>query len=260
MWVVRGVDIFAFACLFFLLSYLIYIVYYAIGLYDLNPFLRPNPLNENEKKFLRERIARVRQLNGDDAHRFYKRVAWFRAKKAFLYKGLVNDKHTIELLISGAGVLLTLGMNNYKYIRSVHKIVIYPTDYYSILNRKHHVGEYNRGLKTLVFAADSVEYGFKEEGDNINLAIHEFAHALYFETNGRSSWESLRFQWGFKKLRAMKSLVKDTNYLRSYAQVNDFEFFSVLVEHFFETPEDLKRELPEAFELIARMLNQKEMV
>ena len=256
-----GVDIFAFSCLFFIVSYLLYIIYYAIGLYDLNPFLRPTPLSEREKHILRHHITGVKSLKESDRNRFYKRVAWFRAKKAFVYKARIENKNTIELLVSAAGVLLTLGLKNYKFVRSVHKIVVYPSDYYSVINKKRHLGEYNLGLKTLVFAADSVKEGFEINTDNLNLALHEFAHALYFETSGRSSWEALRFQWGFRKLtkvfnESIKDGIKvDDAFFRSYAATNVFEFFSVTIEHFFESPMELRSRFPEVHNLIFKMLN-----
>jgi len=258
---IDGVDIFAFCCLFFIFSYLVYIIYYAIGLYDLNPFLQPKPLTEKEKYILREKIPVVGILKEQDENRLYKRVSWFRSKKTFLFKGPVEDKNLIELLVSASGILLTLGMRNFKFIRSVHKIIIYPTHYYSVINKKQHIGEYNRGLKILVFSAEGLLRGFDNIDDRINLGIHEFAHALYFETSGRSSWESLRFQWGFKRLKKLQEeLGSDSgneynNYFRAYARTNVFEFFAVAIENYFEAPKELKSKFPEIYRLISKSLN-----
>lgn len=254
-------DIFAFGCLFFIFSYFLYIVYYAIGLYDLNPFLKPTLLHEGEKHLLRQLIPMIKNLEEKEVNRFYKRVAWFRGKKTFIYKSRIENQSTAELLICAAGILLTLGLKNYKFIRTVHKVIVYPSDYYSVINKKRHLGEYNLGLKTLVFAADSLKKGFEIDDDNLNLALHEFAHALYFETSGRSSWESLRFQWGFRKLTTLFEKLKEggtmrgDGFFRSYATTNTFEFFSVVLEHFFESPLELKSRFPEIYHLVSKMLN-----
>ncbi|WP_420320165.1 zinc-dependent peptidase [Flagellimonas sp.] len=258
---ISAVDIFGFACLLFIFAYLSYIVYYAIGLYELNPFLWPSPLSRREKHLLKTRIATISLLSDADKEKLYKRVAWFRAKKPYSFKGPVKNKEEIKLLVSAAGVLVTLGMKHYKFIRSVHRIVIYPSDYYSILNKRHHVGEYNVGLKTLVFAADTLEKGFADVTDNLNLAIHEFAHALYFETSGKNSWEALRFQWGFKKLKQFHSdalkmdALNELGYFREYGQANVYEFFSILCESYLETPGLFQEKSKELYGLIRKMLN-----
>jgi len=254
-------NIFAFSCLTAIAGYFFYIVYYAIGVYELNPFLRPEPLTAKEKNLIKSKIKAVGWLNDNEKHKLYKRIAWFMSKKTFSFKGAVDNRKEIELLISAAGILMTLGMKNYKYNRSVHKIAIYPSDYYSILHKRYHLGEYNLGLKTLVFAADKLKLGFSDDKDNINLAIHEFAHALYFETSGRNSWEALRFQWGFRKLKRVYSnsskmaVIKQSGYFRDYGETNAHEFFSVLSENYLETPLVFKSKFPELFNLIHKMLN-----
>ncbi|MGW9687182.1 zinc-dependent peptidase [Flagellimonas sp. 2504JD1-5] len=218
-------------------------------------------MTQREKHLLKKRIGVIPLLTNSEKEKFYKRVAWFRAKKPYSFKGPVQNREEIKLLVSAAGVLVTLGMKHYKFIRSVHRIVIYPSDYYSILNKRHHVGEYNVGLKTLVFAADTLEDGFVDESDNLNLAVHEFAHALYFEKSGKNTWEALRFQWGFKKIRQIHSdtpkmeRIVALDYFREYGQANVHEFFSILCETYMETPELFKEKSSELYELIRKMLN-----
>ncbi len=211
--------------------------------------------------YLRNEIPGIKTLQPEKLKKFYNRVAWFRTKKTFSHKGSTPDARKLELLLSATAILLTIGLRKYKYFRTVNKIIIYPTDYYSVLHKRQHLGEFNFGLKTLVFAADSVVEGFKDDTDNLNLAIHEFAHALYFETSGRSNWQALRFQWGFRKLERFfevhkQSLANAEVGIRSYAFTNIFEFFAVLLEHFFESPEELAKEQPEMYSILRSMLNQ----
>lgn len=259
--IITGVDIFAFCCIFFIPSYFLYIIYYAPGLYGINPFLRPSPLTSKEKHLLKSKIAAISFLKEDEKEKLFKRTAWFRSKKTFSFRGPVANKPEVELLVSATGVLVTLGMRHFKYIRSIHRIIIYPSDYYSVINKRHHLGEYNVGLKTLVFAEDSLRSGFEDSTDNINLAVHEFAHALYFETTGKNTWEAMRFQWGFKKLEKIHSDSKEMNrveesgYFRDYGETNVFEFFSVLSENYMETPFEFKNEFSDLHDLVQKMLN-----
>ncbi len=158
-------------------------------------------------------------------------------------------------------MLLTLGMKNYKFIRAVHRVIVYPSDYYSILNKKHHVGEFNVGLKTLVFSEESLRDGFENDGDNINLAIHEFAHALCIETLAKNSWEARRFQFGLKKVKELfenqsfQEQYYRSGYFRVYGLTSLIEFFAVATENFLETPEQFENSYPELYDLLKKMLN-----
>ncbi len=49
----------------------------------------------------------------------------------------------------------------------------------------------------------------------------------------------------------------DSGYLRAYAFENQYEFLAVLVEHYFETPDEFKEKLPEIFNQVKRILNLK---
>lgn len=51
-----------------------------------------------------------------------------------------------------------------------------------------------------------------------------------------------------------KKLV-NSGYLREYAFENQYEFLAVLVEHYFETPEEFNQKLPEIFDYVRRILN-----
>lgn len=49
-----------------------------------------------------------------------------------------------------------------------------------------------------------------------------------------------------------------TDYFRLYAYENQFEFFLVILEHFFETPRSFKTTHPELYAHIVKMINFKE--
>ena len=49
---------------------------------------------------------------------------------------------------------------------------------------------------------------------------------------------------------------KSHHYFRNYAFRNKMEFFAVAAEHFFETPVQFKKEIPELYKVISKMLNQ----
>lgn len=52
--------------------------------------------------------------------------------------------------------------------------------------------------------------------------------------------------------------LRSKGYFRLYAYQNQFEFLAVILEHFFETPQQFKKEHLELFGIVKNMLNFKE--
>ena len=244
----------------FLCIQALYIVYYTLGLYALNPFVRTKPLTDKEKRFLTDNFAVYSKLNPSLKAKCDKRIIWFRSRKKFIFYGKVDKKKELTLLLTASVVLITLGLKSYKMRRSLLRIVIYPSKYYSRINRRHHLGEYNPRFKTVIFSADTIWEGFRIADDNVNLALHEFAHALSFEMIKQSSWEARKFRVGLKKIKELflregyaQKLV-DSNYFRDYGMTNLQEFFSVAVENYAETPHLFLADFPELYGIIQKML------
>ncbi len=247
--------------LVYLVGHILYIIYYALGLYQLNPFIRLKSLSVEEQQLIADNIPIYGRLPEKYKQKCNGRIIWFRTKKKFVFYGEIEKQEELTLILSAAVVLMTLGLRNYKMLRSVLRVVVYPTAYYSKLKRRHHLGEYNPNFKTLVLSADKIWEGFEIPNDNKNLAVHEFAHALSFEMLRKSSWEAKRFRVGIRKIEKLfqkegfrKKLVS-SQYFREYGLTNLQEFFSVAVENYFETPSIFHNDFPELFDIIQRMLN-----
>jgi Mlc titration factor MtfA (ptsG expression regulator) len=56
----------------------------------------------------------------------------------------------------------------------------------------------------------------------------------------------------------LNSVLQEKGYFRLYAYGNQFEFLSVILEHFFETPHIFKATHPELYTHIAKMINFEE--
>jgi Mlc titration factor MtfA (ptsG expression regulator) len=48
-----------------------------------------------------------------------------------------------------------------------------------------------------------------------------------------------------------------SEYFRIYAFTNQFEFLAVILENFFETPSEFKKQFPDLYYKVSLMLNQK---
>tara|TARA_R110000796_G_scaffold67449_3_gene154713 strand:+ start:28170 stop:28937 length:768 start_codon:yes stop_codon:yes gene_type:complete len=239
-----------------IIGYFLYILYYAYSFY----FARIKPLTVSEKKVLLNNFPVYKKLSTRQKQKFEFRILRFRKEKQFVFNGLIPRQEDMALLLSATAALLTLGLKNYR-IPAIERIIIYPNQYFSKLNRQNHIGEYNPGLKTIVFSAEHVKQGFEIPNDNKNLGVHEFAHALSFNAIIEKTQESKQFRIQIAKLNALFenadfiNKMKTSYYFRDYGKTNVHEFFAVATENYVETPEQFYKEFPELYRIIGVMLN-----
>lgn len=162
---------------------------------------------------------------------------------------VVTDQ--VRMRISATFVMLTFGMRHY-LINVVDRIIIKP---------EYHKGEFNVRLKTVLFSWKDFYEGCQFQQDNLNLGLHEVSHALYLDGLKGKDQSSILFldtyverQEYLIELQILNNLIV-SNYFRIYAYPNQIEFIAVVVEHFFETPEIFKKEVPELFEKVKTMIN-----
>lgn len=245
----------------YIVGHALYLIYYAIDLYQFNPFVKLKPLSQGEENFISDNFPIYKEFSLELKAKCNERIIWFRSKKHFVFYGDMDRKEDLKLLLSATTVIMTLGLRQYRMMRSLIRIIVYPTQYYSKINRRHHLGEYNPNFKTIILSADKIWEGFEDLMDNRNLAMHEFAHALSFEMNKNNSWQGRKFRVGLQRIKKLFAhedfLVKlaASQYFREYGLTNLQEFFSVAVENYFETPAVFKNDFPELFEELQEMLN-----
>lgn len=244
-----------------ILAFIGYRIAMKFGISQYNPFIKLEPLNFKEKELLAKNFVMYDRLPEAYREKVNERIVWFRSKKSFVFYGGVTETEELKLVMSATAAFMLLGLRKYKMKNSLFRIVVYPSKYYSRMNRRYHLGEYNPRFKTLVLSADKIWQGFEIPSDNRNLAVHEFAHALSFEMQKMGSWEARRFRVGLRKIGRLfekkefqKKLVT-TQYFRQYGMTNLHEFFSVAIENYFETPSVFHQDFPELFEIIQSMLN-----
>ncbi|MEX0313753.1 MAG: zinc-dependent peptidase [Allomuricauda sp.] len=228
-----------------------------------NVFHPVKRITAKERQFITEFLVPFRQFNPEQKKAFLKRFAWFKSKKPFVFYGGITDKEKIKAYVSASAALLTLGMRDFRFEKSISRIIIYPDQYYSRIGRNHHIGEYNPKLRILVFSAADLEKGFKIPNDNRNLGIHEVAHALMFETRKKASWEARRFKVGLVRIKRIfnsaefEKKMSNSKYFREYGNTNFYEFFAVAAENFIETPDTFKKEFPSLYDTLKRMFNME---
>lgn len=229
--------------------------YFTFGVYKLQP---------HQQNYLSKKIKYYRLLKHVDRKQFNHRVRKFIKHKEFIGREGLEVTEEMKLLVAAKAVMCSFGLAQYE-LYSFTKILLYPEEYYSRITKNYHKGEVNpRGI--IVFSWHYFEEGIADEADNLNLGIHEFAHAYLHEAEATIDNEDvfgepsivhnvLRLKDLFIN-RSYKEKLKEINAVRDYAFTNYNEFFAVACEYFFETPKQLKQNAPDLYCLVSRMLNQ----
>lgn len=239
-----------------------YVEYINKKLFYNHLYLSKKRLNKRQQSILRKEFSFYRKLNTKYQEYFEHRMARVIKRLEFIGKD-IEITEEMKVVIAATQVKLTFGLRDY-LIKSVDRIIIYPAEFYSQTNKTYHKGEFNLGYKALVFSWDDVLHGYHIEDDNLNLAVHEFTHAIhfYYMRVRRFSTSAAIFLDAYVELTNMldknaklKSDLVSSKFLRDYAFTNQFEFLSVILETFIESPEQFKSQFPSIYEKVKTMLN-----
>ncbi len=218
-------------------------------------------LSEREKFVLQSEVDYYKKLSERKKKYFEHRVAVFLKTHPIIPRENIEVTPQIRVLIASSSVALTFGLKQYTY-NSFQAILLYPDIYFSTITEQYHKGEFNPKNKVLVFSWKHFLEGNLTSDDNINLGLHEFAHALHFEMKLGRHPNSHHFRKNFLKLLLeirkpeKKKKLLNTSYFREYGFENKYEFLAVLVEHYFESPEAFQKEFPVFYKKVGKMLNQ----
>lgn len=200
------------------------------------------------------------QLSEPERALYLKRAWYFYREKEFLARGLDEVSFHMRVVIASYAAQITFGFDDVR-LRHFKTIIVYPRSYQSTITNQWHKGETHKE-GAIVFSWKDLKEGHESPKDGVNLALHEFAHALRLE-NGIDN-EEYRFLsephlQRFDQLAAMeRTRIKQGTHvlLRDYAATDNHEFFAVCIENFFERPGFFKDESPEIYQLLVHVLQQ----
>ncbi len=193
---------------------------------------------------------------------FEHRIIMFTRQYQFSGKDIVVTEQ-MQMLIAATYVMLTFGMRNY-LVPLFKRIVIYPSAYFSTENEVFHKGEFNPRMKVIAFSWEDFLLGHTASNDNINLGLHEFSHVLHFHCLRSNDPSAIIFFDEFNEVIKyyndpfLNNELTEKEYFREYAYENQFEFISVVLEHFYETPQIFRNLHPELYTHVSRMINFQE--
>jgi|SRR6218665_166882 len=192
--------------------------------------------------------------------KFVKRVYHFRHQKKFHFIGLEKNEDT-AILVSSSAIQVTFGLKDY-HLSYFKDIYILADAYHMDNDDELYIGHVAPDGIYLSWKHFLYGYSYKPKHDNINVAVHEMAHALLHNNFFAQYGADLHFRLNYEKFSTSTGqiladvITKRRSYLRSYAFSNMHEFWAVSVEAFFENPRGLKENMPELYDALCRVLNQ----
>lgn len=225
-------------------------------------YFRTKKISLKQEYILRQKFQFYQKLPDKEKVYFHHRTACFIEKyKIIAREDFVVTKES-EILIAATYVMLTFGMRRY-LVDAFDKIIIYPQEYLSTQSQEYYKGEFNPRMKAVVFSWKDFMEGYEINNDNLNLGIHEFSHVVHYHSLQNNDASSLTFRKYhtqlFKEVNYAPNKQKliDSEYFRIYAYTNGYEFISVIIEHYFETPLEFRSKFPHLYQNVSRMLNHK---
>lgn len=229
--------------------------------------IRRHPIDSALWNNISQRLPILKRLTAKEKLKLRKLTTLFIHAKTFtgVQGFIVTDETRLTIAIQACLPILNLDLD---YYDGWIEIVIYPdlfvskstiTDHAGLVHTKERVlsGEaWSQG--PVILAWDEVQANSFSESPGHNVVIHEFSHKLDM-LNGRANGmpplhpTMHRKQWTQSLSRAFADLNNniDNNlqitYINRYASTNPSEFFAVISEYFFTTPEILKSHQPDVY-------------
>lgn len=231
-----------------------------------------------------ERLPFLSLLTDDERARLRELTETFLSEKEFTAVGglELTDAMCVSIAVQGCLPVLNLGLD---YYNDWVGVVVYPDEFViprTVEDEFGVVHEYDDIASGEAWEGGPLIISWHDvqmAGDGYNVVIHEFAHKLDMrnvEANGvpplpaeisRAEWEqSLLAAYDDFCVRvdaAEEDAVRHgethaelTLPIDPYASENPGEFFAVLSETFFESPDVLARDYPQLFHLFTRFYRQ----
>jgi len=219
------------------------------------------PLRASFKESIAKHNGFYQRLPTVSKKRFEQKVYQFIHTKQFIPRNISEVTDEMKALIASAAVQLTFGLDNVS-LKHFNNIIVYPDNYYSLINKQHHKGEVNPKLKAIVVSWRAFVEGYANPTNGINLGLHEMAHALKLENiiqNGEHHFFDLDDynKWLALASEEMAKICKGEDSLfREYASVDEDEFFATGMELYFEQPHKLFAYNPELYKTLSNLLHQ----
>ncbi len=226
--------------------------------------LMNRPFPHAWEAILESRVAFYAALNHADKERFRKLVQVFLGEVQVTgIRTEIDD--TIRLLVASSAVIPIFGFHDWDYSR-LSEVLVYPDafndDYQTDGDERHFLGL--TGLASLsgvmILSKPALLAGYNGAYAKENVGIHEFAHLVeqQAESHGLPAevpHETVR-EWIAFVARELKYPQRHRTHINQYGYTNEHEFFAVLTEYFFKSPDTLQQLDPALYEMLRKIFHQ----
>jgi len=226
---------------------------------------RQATFKEKHRKLL-QKTPHYNNLTDEDKEKIEHSIILFAYTKEFVGVG-VDVSEEMKVIIGFYACLLLLHIKDSHCYENLQTIIIYPSavaidtvqNSGGIYTKEKFVIEGQSSNNTVII----IWHEARQEAYHLrhnNVIVHEFAHEIDFldgEIDGIPPIEKSKYhEWcqvlfgDYKKLSEVALKNRDWGrykLLGAYAATNEAEFFAVVTERFFESPNHLKRTFPELY-------------
>ena len=173
---------------------------------------------------------------------------------------------TIRVLVAASAAIPIFGFHDWEY-RRLREVLIYPDSFDDAYQSHGGSDETILGMVGLhhlsgmmILSKPALLAGFADESGHHNVGVHEFAHLFEKEASEYGlppevPWRVVR-QWVGYVARELARPSQQGTHINPYAYTNEREFFAVLAEYFFTSPELLKRRDPALYAMLRKLFHQ----
>ncbi|AYA36186.1 peptidase [Hymenobacter oligotrophus] len=229
------------------------------------------PFPEAWREILTERVAFYSALTDTEKLRFEKQVQLFLTQTRITGIKTRIDDNT-RLLVAASAIIPIFGFRGGWEYDNLGEVLVFPDAWKLPTDKEQEVAPLEGTLLGSVqnFQTDhymrlskaALEQGFRDAKDKQNVGIHEFAHLLD-EADGQIDGVPLLMlprelvpQWKQLMQAEMEQIQAGKSSIGDYAGTSPAEFFAVVLEYFFEKPEQLESHHPELYQLLTRTFRQ----
>lgn len=181
-------------------------------------------------------------------------------------KTQINDID--KVLIASSAIIPIFKFPRWKYT-NIDEVLVYPDSFDEKFNTKGEkrniMGMVGNGYMEgkMILSQKALHYGFKNESDKRNTAIHEFIHLIDKTDGNIDGIPSLLIEkqytipWIDLINREIEKIYEGKSDINPYGATNKAEFFSVISEYFFERPKLLKKSHPKLYKLLEGIFDHK---
>ena len=226
--------------------------------------LMNRPFPPEWEEILATRVAFYAALNAAEKDRFRKLVQIFLAEvRVTGIRTEIDD--TIRLLVAASAVIPIFGFRDWDYLR-LGEVLVYPDafndQYQTDAHDRHILGLTGRASLSgvMILSKPALLEGYNGDYGKENVGIHEFAHLVEQEAESHGlppevPHDTVR-QWIAFVARELADPKHNRAHMNRYGYTNEHEFFAVLTEYFFKSPDILQHHDPALYDMLREIFHQ----